>query len=68
MSFGHSNLLVFLAAIVAGWVLLTFAPVSLATLIGLPFLRLIGLIVILIFALVIIYIGLRVLFRGGWRC
>jgi hypothetical protein len=68
MSFSNSNLLVFLAAILAGWVLFRFAPASLAALLGLPFLQLVGLIVILIFALVIIYIGLRVLLRGGWRC
>ena len=68
MSFGHSNLLVFLAAILAGWVLYKFAPVSLAALLSLPLLPLIGLLVILIFAFVIIFIALRILFRGGWRC
>ncbi|WP_079507227.1 hypothetical protein [Mesobacillus jeotgali] len=68
MSFSNSNLFVFLAAIVAGWVLFRFAPASLAALLGLPFLKLIGLVIILIFALVIIYIGLRILLRGGWRC
>jgi hypothetical protein len=68
MSFSNTNLFVFLAAILAGWVLFRFAPASLAALIGLPFLQLIGLVVILIFAIVIIFIGLRVLFKGGWRC
>jgi hypothetical protein len=67
MSFSNSNLFIFLAAILAGYVLFRLAPASLAALIGLPFLKLIGIVVILIFALVIIYIGLRTLFRGGWR-
>lgn len=68
MSFSNSNLFIFLAAILAGWVLLRFAPATLAALLALPFLQLVGLVIILIFALVIIYIGLRVLFKGGWRC
>ena len=68
MSFGNSNLLIFLAAILAGWVLYKFAPVSLAALLLLPILKLIGLVVILIFAFVIIFIAFKVLFRGGWRC
>ena len=67
MSFSNSNLFIFLAAILAGYVLFRLAPASLGALIGLPFLKLIGILVILIFALVIIYIGLRTLFRGGWR-
>jgi hypothetical protein len=68
MSFSNTNLFVFLAAILAGWVLFRFAPASLAALIALPFLKIVGVVVILIFALVIIYIGLRILLRGGWRC
>ncbi|MBT2659683.1 hypothetical protein [Bacillus sp. ISL-45] len=68
MSFSNTNLFVFLAAILAGWVLFRFAPASLAALLGLPFLKLVGVVVIIIFALVIIYIGLRILLRGGWRC
>ncbi|ESU31247.1 hypothetical protein G3A_17870 [Bacillus sp. 17376] len=68
MSFNNTNLFVFLAAILAGWVLFRFAPASLAVLLNLPFLQIVGLVVILIFALVIIYIGLRILLKGGWRC
>lgn len=68
MSFSNSSVFIYLAAILAGYVLFRFAPASLAALLGLPFLQLLGVLFIVIFALVIIYIALRTLFRGGWRC
>lgn len=42
MSFSNTDLFVFLAAILAGWVLIRFAPASLAALIALPFLKIVG--------------------------
>ncbi|MBS8266043.1 hypothetical protein DYI25_16575 [Mesobacillus boroniphilus] len=63
----NSNVLLFLAAILAGYAVLRFAPASLAALIAMPFLKIVAVLVILIFAFVIIYIGLRTLLRGGWR-
>lgn len=67
MSFNWgSNVLLFLACMLAGWVLIEFGPLLL-TLSGLGIFGIIGVIVIVLFAFVIIFIGLRVLFRGGWR-
>ncbi|CAM3906281.1 hypothetical protein [Mesobacillus thioparans] len=60
-----SNILLFLACMVAGWALIQFGPM-LMSLSGGIFV-IIGVIVIVLFAFVIIFIGLRVLLRGGWR-
>ncbi|MBT2679110.1 hypothetical protein J7E38_08850 [Bacillus sp. ISL-35] len=66
MSFNWgSNILLFLACMVAGWALIHYGPMLL-TLSGGIFV-IIGVIVIVLFAFVIIFIGLRVLFKGGWR-
>jgi hypothetical protein len=66
MSFNWgSNVLLFVACMLAGWVLMKFGPMLL-TLPGGLF-GIIGVIVIVLFAFVIIFIGLRVLFKGGWR-
>ncbi|MCM3125924.1 hypothetical protein QNH36_20395 [Mesobacillus sp. AQ2] len=66
MSFNWgSNILLFLACMVAGWALIQYGPMLL-TLTGGIFV-IIGVIVIVLFAFVIIFIGLRVLLRGGWR-
>lgn len=66
MSFNWgSNILLFLACMVAGWALIQYGPLLL-TLTGGIF-AIIGVIVIVLFAFVIIFIGLRVLLRGGWR-
>jgi hypothetical protein len=67
MSFNiSSNVLLFLACMVAGWALMKVGPL-LFTLATLKFFGIIGVLVIVVFALVIIFIGLRVLFSGGWR-
>jgi hypothetical protein len=66
MSFNWgSNVLLFVACMLAGWVLMKFGPMLL-TLTGGLF-GIIGVLVIVLFAFVIIFIGLRVLFKGGWR-
>lgn len=68
MSFNWgSNVLLFLACILAGWVVFKFGPLLLA-LAGLGIFKIIGVLVIVIFAFVIIFIGLKVLFKGGWHC
>ncbi|RSD27570.1 hypothetical protein [Mesobacillus subterraneus] len=67
MSFNFgSNVLLFLAAMLAGWALIKFGP-GLLTLATLGLFEIIGVLVIVIFAIVIIFIALRVLFNGGWR-
>jgi hypothetical protein len=67
MSFNlNSNVLLFLACILAGFALLKVAPYVYG-LFALPFLKIIAILAILIFALVIIFIGFRTLFSGGWR-
>lgn len=66
MSFNWgSNVLLFVACMLAGWVVMKFGPLLLNLTGGI--FGIIGVIVIVLFAFVIIFIGLRVLFRGGWR-
>lgn len=69
MSFNtNPNVFLFLACILAGYALISIVPISLAVFLGYTIIQMIGAVVVLIFALVIIYIGVKVLFSGGWRC
>lgn len=62
----NTNVLLFLACMVAGYALFKVGPM-LGALTGLGILQIVGLVAIVLFALVILYIGIKVLFNGGWR-
>lgn len=62
----NANVLLFLACMLAGYALFKVGPMM-GALVGLGILQIVGLIAIVLFALVILFIGVKVLFNGGWR-